>query len=109
MIKEKNPDFDFLEEFENFIKASQKGKRTKQNGSKILEGSVRKLKATYNILKDFSEKKEFPLKPRIIKQTNRREVESQKKYWNKFYQRFSDYLHYDLDCYDNYADQLSKT
>ena len=108
MIKEKNPDFDFLEEFENFIKASQKGKRTKQNGTKILEGSVRKLTVTYKTLKDFSELKGFALRPRIIKQTNKREVASQKNYWNKFYQKFSDYLYYDLNCYDNYTGSIMK-
>ena len=75
---------------------------------KILKGSVRKLEATYIILKGFSEFKKFPLKIRIIKHTNKQEAESQKAYWNKFYQRFSDYLYNDLDCYDNYTGSVMK-
>jgi len=52
MINEKRTDLNFLEEFQKFIKASQKGKRTKQNGTKILKGSVSKLEVTYKTLKD---------------------------------------------------------
>lgn len=108
MINEKKTDLNFLEEFQKFIKASQKGKRTKQNGTKILKGSVRKLEVTYKTLKDFSDLKNFPLKIKVFKNNNKREAQSQKNYWNKFYQKFGDYLYYDLDCYDNYTGSVMK-
>ena len=108
MIKRKTTDLDFLEEFGKFVKASLQGKRTKQNGARLLRGSVRKLEITFLTLKEFSEVKRFPLKINVLKKDNRRNMERQKIYWRKFYQKFSDYLYNDLNCYDNYAGSVIK-
>ncbi len=108
MLKGKNIDLDFLVEFSKFIIASHKGKRTKQNGEKILKASIRKLEITYQILQKFSEKGLFPLKIKILKNNNKREIESQKVYWKKFYKKFCEYLYSDRDCYDNYAGSVIK-
>ncbi len=108
MIKEKTSDLNFLEEFNQFVRVSEKGKRTKPNGAKILKSSVAQLEATSKILKDFSILKNFPLKIKIFKKINAREAQKQKIYWNKFYQKFSDYLYNDRDYYDNYAGSVVK-
>ncbi|HET7117951.1 MAG TPA: tyrosine-type recombinase/integrase [Hanamia sp.] len=108
MKNKKSTELDLLEEFNQFVKATEKGKRTKQNGTRILKGSVVKLDATYKALKSFSDLKGFPLKIKVFKRANTRVAQSQKTYWNRFYQKFSDYLYNDLDCYDNYAGSVMK-
>lgn len=108
MIKGKTTDLDFLEEFGKFVKASLQGKRTKQNGARLLRGSVRKLEITFLTLKEFSDAKHFDLKIKVFKKYNARDMERQKSYWKKFYQKFSDYLYNDLNCYDNYAGSVIK-
>ena len=108
MATQKSAELDFLEQFEDFVNATRKGKRTKQNGTKLLQGSVKKLEVTYKTLKDFSELKRFPLKISALKKANKRETQSQKAYWNRFHQKFSDYLYNDLDCYDNYTGSVMK-
>jgi integrase len=108
MTKGKIISLDFLEEFSKFIKLSEKGKRTKPNGARILKGSVRKLQATYSVLQKFSIQKNFPLKIKVFKNKNKRETQKQKIYWNRFYQKFCDYLYNDLNCYDNYTGSVIK-
>ena len=108
MQTEKSNDLDMLEEFNEFVNATRKGKRTKQNGTRILNGSVVKLEATYKTIKDFSDLKGYPLKIKVFKRTNTREALSQKSYWNKFYRKFGDYLYNELDCYDNYVGSVMK-
>ena len=39
MKKSNKSELDFLEEFQNFIKATQKGKRLKKDGTKITKGT----------------------------------------------------------------------
>ena len=111
IIKMKNQnvkEIDFLGEFTSFIAASRKGKRTKKNGSKILSGSVRKLEITYLTLKRFSEKMKFQLRIKPCLRFSKRKIQSEKTYWKKFYQKFTDYLYDDLDCYDNYVGSIIK-
>lgn len=108
MKKVTSINLDLLEEFGKFVKASWQGKRTKQNGTRLLKVSVRKLEITYLKLKEFSDCKHFLLQIKILKKNNRREGESQKIYWKRFYQKFTDYLYDDLDCYDNYTGSIIK-
>lgn len=108
MKNKKCTELDFLEEFNEFVNDTRKGKRTKQNGEKILKGSICKLEVTYKTLQDFSDLKNFPIKIKVLKKANKREVQSQKIYWNRFYQKFSNYLYTDLDCYDNYTGSVMK-
>jgi len=63
----KDTGLDFLEEFSKFIKASQQGKRTKPNGSRILKASVRRMEITYLTLKKFIDIKQFLLIIKVLK------------------------------------------
>jgi hypothetical protein len=45
----KEKDLNFLEEFAQFVKATQKGKRTKQNGTKISVRSILKTEVTIKL------------------------------------------------------------
>lgn len=107
MKKSNQPELNFLNEFKNFMTASKKGKRVKKDGSKILKDTLKKLDATHNLLKNFSEEKQFKLRIRIL-QRNKRETNSERLYWKRFYLRFTDYLYKDMDCYDNYVGSVIK-
>ena len=43
------------------------------------------------------------LRIRPARKLNRRELQTEKNYWKKFYKRFTDYLYNDCGFYDNYA------
>lgn len=107
MKKTTHAELDFLNEFKIFITASQKGKRVKKDGSKILKDTLKILEATYNLLKNFSEEKQFQLRIRIL-QKNQRDNNTEKLYWKRFYLKFTDYLYKDIDCYDNYVGSVIK-
>lgn len=107
MKKINHAELDFLNEFQSFTIASQKGKRVKKDGNRILKETVKKLDATFLLLKNFSKEKQFPLRIKILKR-NKRETNSEKLYWKRFYLKFTDYLYKDMDCYDNYAGSVIK-
>lgn len=102
-----NREMDLLQEFQLFITASGKGKRVKKDGTKITDGSVRKLASTNHLLKTFSEKKNFCLRIKLLNR-NTREIKAEKNYWKRFYKKFTDYLFDDLNCFDNYTGSVIK-
>ena len=99
---------DMLSEFQQFIVDSEKGIRRKQNGSKILSASIRKLQATCTKLKEFSEQKTFILRIHVNPKPNNAFIHREKKYWSKFYERFTNFLYVDLNCFDNYVGSVIK-
>jgi len=99
---------DLLDEFAKYILDSQKGRRTQKNGTRILKGSLLKIGVTYKTLQDFSKKKKFELRIKILSKNNKRELKAEKYYWQRFYQKFTDYLYNDLNCYDNYVGSVIK-
>lgn len=98
MKQSNQSELNFLDEFRNFIIASKKGKRVKKDGSKLQILTLKKLEARYNLLKSFSEQKQFQLRIKIL-QKNQRQINTEKVYWRRFYLKFTDFLFKDLDCY----------
>lgn len=98
----------FLDEFSKFISATKNGKRTKKNGTKISKLYVRKLEATYLTLKYFLAEKNLNLRIKVSQRLSKRDSSAEKFYWKRFYQKFSDYLYNDLNCYDNYVGSVIK-
>lgn len=101
-------ELNFLNEFQIFIEDSNKGKRRSKNGSKILPLSIKKLQVTYNKLKDFSEQKAFGLRINVNPKPNNAFLQKEKKYWNKFHAKFTNYLYEDMNCFDNYVGSVTK-
>jgi len=93
----------FFALFDRFIKDSDKGKRLQPNGKRISIGTVANYDYTRKLLQAFSRQKNFELRIRPARYLNRRELETEKNYWKKFYKRFTDYLYNDCGHYDNYA------
>lgn len=88
--------------FKRFIKETVTGKRRKKNGEKIKSGSIQNYNYLLTNLTQFSNNTQFELRICDASKLNRREFLSEKNYWKKFYQRFTDYL-YKKDCHDNYV------
>jgi hypothetical protein len=94
---------DFFLLFEKFIADSRGGKRLQPNGKPFTKGTISNYAATLGLLKDFSEKKAFPLRLRNLRQLNSREMVVETNYWKRFYKKFCDLLYKDKGFYDNYA------
>lgn len=95
--------YDFISLYSLFINDSSKGKRLKKNGTRITPGTIENYGYTLNLLKKFVAEHNFELRIPEQKGNNKREFNSSKKYWQKFYKKFTDYLYKDLNHYDNYV------
>ena len=88
--------------FKQFIKDTETGKRLKKNGERIKPDSIQNYHYVLQNLIQFSSDTNFELRICDASKLNKRELQSEKNYWKKFYQKFTDYL-YKKGCHDNYV------
>ncbi|MEO4007344.1 tyrosine-type recombinase/integrase [Flavobacterium sp. CAU 1735] len=88
--------------FKQFIKDTETGKRLKKNGERIKPDSIQNYHYVLQNLIQFSNDTSFELRICDASKLNKRELQSEKNYWKKFYQKFTDYL-YKKGCHDNYV------
>jgi integrase len=88
--------------FKKFIKETENGKRLKKNGEKIKPESIDNYRYLLHNLIEFSTKQNFELRICEVNKLNKRELLSEKNYWKKFYQKFTDFF-YKKGCHDNYV------
>ena len=88
--------------FKQFIKDTETGKRLKKNGERIKKESIDNYGYVYKNLTRFSVDTDFDLRICDASKLTRRELVSEKSYWKKFYQKFTEYL-YKNGCHDNYV------
>lgn len=88
--------------FRQFIKESQTGKRLKKNGERLKPDSVQNYSYLLKNLIDFTDATQFDLRICDASRLNRRELLTEKNYWKKFYQKFTDFM-YKNGCHDNYV------
>ena len=94
--------------FKQFIKDTETGKRLKTNGERIQPQSIKNYYQVLQNLIQFSSTANFELRICDITKLNKRELVSEKNYWKKFYQKFTEFL-YKKGCYDNYVGTTVKT
>lgn len=94
--------------FKQFIKETETGKRLKKNGEKIKPASIQNYHYVLNNLVKFAADTDFELRICDASKLDKREYASEKSYWKKFYQRFTEYL-YKNNCHDNYVGANIKT
>lgn len=94
--------------FKTFIRETESGKRLKKNGEKIKPASVQNYIYVLQNLIQFSAAINFELRICDASKLDRRELKSEKVYWKKFYQKFTDFL-YKKGCHDNYVGANVKT
>lgn len=88
--------------FKQFIKDSETGKRLKKNGERIKPSSIDSYRFVLLNLVQFVSETNFELRVCSILKMNTRELQSEKKYWKKFYKNFTKFM-YKKGCYDNYV------
>jgi len=88
--------------FKQFIKETETGKRLKKNGERIKSDSIQNYKYVLNNLIQFSSETKFELRVCDASKLDKREFTSEKSYWKKFYQKFTEFL-YKKGCHDNYV------
>lgn len=98
-MKKTNP---IIPLFKQFIKETETGKRLKKNGERIKSGSIDNYKYVLQNLIQFSNETKFELRICDASKLDKRELTSEKSYWKKFYQKFTDFL-YKKGCHDNYV------
>jgi len=94
---------DFFKLFDRFLIETEKGKRLQKNGRRVRNSSLEPYLYLRKLLFDFSVKKEFPLHISSIGSLKKREIQTEKKFWARFYAEFTNYLYQDCECYDNYV------
>jgi integrase len=112
LIKEKKVKFipynEVLKLFKQFIRETHTGIRVKKNGNKISQSTINNYRSALKILEDFILIKKFDFKLYLIKNISTKEYENIQKYWKIFYFDFTEYLYFDLNCFDNYVGTIIK-
>lgn len=93
---------EFFKLFEKFIFDSEKGYRMKKNGQRIRSQSVDNYRYTLKLLQGFCKKTRFDMRLYLVNHLTQNELAKAKKYWNRFYTLFTDFL-YKQGHYDNYV------
>jgi integrase len=95
--------YDFFKLYDRFLLETRTGKRLQKNGKRVRSSSIEPYLWLRKLLHDFSIKKDFPLRIASLKKLKKRAIQTERKYWKKFYSEFTDYLYDDCDCFDNYV------
>ena len=95
--------------FNQFIKDSYTGKRLKPDGKKIKVQTIENYKAVLLLLVEYEGRRNERVEIKIMNTKNQRIIQSQKRYWQKFYFQFTEFLYGFKNCFDNYVGMVVKT
>lgn len=104
----KNKHLLFLPEFRKFITASRTGRRLMPSGKKIRKTTIRQYEITCRLVAAFEKNTGEQLEILLSARTTHRQQEKTRKYWNKKYHQFLDFLYQHQKSYDNYAGAVLK-
>lgn len=90
--------FDYLD---LFISESETGIRLQKNGKIIQHNTIKNYKVLRTHLKNFVRIKKFKLELKPITNKSNTEIDEIKNYWKDFYLKFTNYLYYDKNSFDN--------
>ena len=89
--------------FRKFISETKSGKRLKRNGKRIKPETIRNYCFVYANLESFITLKGFKFRLKPWDELDKREKETERNYWKKFYQQFTGFLYVTKKCHDNYV------
>src|SRR6266516_4354092 len=95
--------------FKQFIKESYSGKRLKKDGKKIKPQTIQNYEAVLNLITEFEKVEKQNVRIKTMTGRNKRDMLSESKYWKQFYNRFTNFLYKQKNCYDNYVGTVIKT
>lgn len=101
-------EYDLIKLYDKFIKQSKQGVRRQKNGKRVRSSTLDSYENLRKVLISFSIEKNVPLRIYSLKSFKTREIKSEKKYWKKFYDNFTDYMYDDCGYFDNYVGSLIK-
>ncbi len=99
---------EFFQLLDDFINDSIRGKRLKKNGDRISQGKIVNYQCMQLMLLRFVEYSGFEMKFYLVENLTFREKQQAANYWRKFYTRFTNYMYYQRNCYDNYVGSMIK-
>lgn len=108
MPRESKKVYSFFNLFEKFIRESKSGKRLQPNGKRFSDGTIENYTCTKKLLEKYCQQKNFYLRVIPERMLSKRETETEKNYWKKFYRRFTNYLYDELGYFDNYVGSVVK-
>lgn len=90
---QKTIQLEFIPEFRNFITVSKSGRRKSPSGKKISAGTIRNYHYVLNILMEFEEQCQSPLRITLIHRAGLRLLQREKIYWSRFFRNFCQFLY----------------
>ena len=94
--------------FNQFVKASISGRRSTASGRRISKGTIVNYGFVQTLLQEYEEKNNLQLRIRLLHKASMRSLQREKKYWARFFHRFSDFLYNHKGFYDNYVSSVFK-
>lgn len=94
--------------FKKFISECENGKRLKKNGKRLKPDTIRNYNFVLNNLEAFINHNAFHFRLRTSDSLDKRERETERNYWKKFYQQFTGFLYNIKNCHDNYVGSTIK-
>ncbi len=88
---------------DQFIRACKQGKRLQKNGKRLTTGSARKYEFLQNYLIEYCADQNFTLRLIPVNRLTQRDLMREKKYWDKFYLGFTNFLYDEKNCFDNFV------
>lgn len=97
-----------LQLLDDLINDSYAGRRTKKNGTRISDGTIRNYHYLRKYLTEFALKSSFEVKIYVVNHLTRPQKDAAKRYYKKFYKSFTDFLYDEKKYYDNYVGLIVK-
>jgi hypothetical protein len=97
-----------LKAFEQFIRATAKGRRCKLDGSRIKPQTVDNYRQTLKLLQDYEAYNGKELLIKTNTRNNARLIRQEQQSWIDFFKEFSRFLYYKKGCHDNYCGHVFK-
>lgn len=107
-MKKNVPQISVAEYFQQFIKDSLSGKRLPASSKRISSGTIKNYCYVQKLLLEFEDKMQISLRVQLLNRASMRTLQKEKKYWNKFYLQFSNFLFKEKGFYDNYSSSVFK-
>ncbi len=93
----------FVPEFEKFIAALSSGRRLTPSGKRLSEGTIINYKFTLKLLIEYEHLQQIKLRVNVFAKTSLKTLQTEKKYWMKFFFQFCNFLYKNKGYYDNYV------
>lgn len=102
MNKKSRKEYDFFNLYDKFLSAMRRGKH-KRSKKYLRDQTLKNYFYLRKLLVKFCEQENFSLHVCSFGKRNSREMDSEKFYWEKFYDKFIDFLYDKEGCFDNYV------